>query len=81
MSVVSNQISFDYYKYSHVQQCIDPYNIQKIISYCTTENLVHCVTTLDMIFRLLYLSGAPSTTSHLDINILSILHNLGSPLG
>ena len=26
------------------------------------------------------LSGAPSTTSHLDINILSILHHLGSPL-
>ena len=27
------------------------------------------------------LSGAPSTTSYLDINILSILHYLGSPLG
>ena len=27
------------------------------------------------------LSGAPSTTSHLDINILSILRYLGSPLG
>ena len=27
------------------------------------------------------LSGAPSTTSHFDINILSILHYLGSPLG
>ena len=27
------------------------------------------------------LSGAPSTTSHLDINILSILHYLGSLLG
>ena len=26
------------------------------------------------------LSGAPSTTSHLDIIILSILHHLGSPL-
>ena len=26
-------------------------------------------------------SGAPSTTTHLDINILSILHHLGSPLG
>ena len=26
------------------------------------------------------LSGAASTTSHLDINILSILHCLGSPL-
>ena len=26
------------------------------------------------------LSGASSTTSHLDINILSILHHLGSPL-
>ena len=30
---------------------------------------------------MLTLSGAPSTTSHLDINILSILHHLGSPLG
>ena len=30
---------------------------------------------------MLALSGAPSTTSHLDINILSILHYLGSPLG
>ena len=29
---------------------------------------------------MLTLSGAPSTTSHLDINILSILHYLGSPL-
>ena len=27
------------------------------------------------------LSGTPSTTSHLDINILSILHYLGRPLG
>ena len=27
------------------------------------------------------LSGAPSTTSHLDINTLSILHYFGSPLG
>ena len=27
------------------------------------------------------LSGTPSTTSHLDINILSIFHYLGSPLG
>ena len=27
-----------------------------------------------------YLTGAPSVTSHLDINILSILHHLGSPL-
>ena len=27
------------------------------------------------------LSGAPSNTSHLDINISSILHYLGSPLG
>ena len=27
------------------------------------------------------LSGAPSTTPLLDINILSILHYLGSPLG
>ena len=27
------------------------------------------------------LSEAPSTTYHLDINILSILHYLGSPLG
>ena len=26
------------------------------------------------------LSGAPSTTSHFDVNILSILHYLGSPL-
>ena len=30
---------------------------------------------------MLILFGAPSTTSHLDINILSILHHLGSPLG
>ena len=30
---------------------------------------------------MLALSGAPSTTSHLDINILSILHYLESPLG
>ena len=30
---------------------------------------------------MLTLSGAPSTTSHLDINILSILHHLGSLLG
>ena len=30
---------------------------------------------------MLTLSGAPSTTSHLDINILSILHHLESPLG
>ena len=29
----------------------------------------------------LTLSGAPSVTSHLDIEILSILHHLGSPLG
>ena len=30
---------------------------------------------------MLTLSGAHSTTSHLDINILSILHFRGSPLG
>ena len=30
---------------------------------------------------MLTLSGAPSTTSHLDINNLSIVHYLGSPLG
>ena len=30
---------------------------------------------------MLTLSGVPSTTSLLDINILSILHHLGSPLG
>ena len=28
---------------------------------------------------MLTLSGAPSTTSHLDIYILSIFHNMGSP--
>ena len=30
---------------------------------------------------MLILSGSPSTTSHLDINILYVLHYLGSPLG
>ena len=30
---------------------------------------------------MLTISGIPSTTSHLDIYILSIFHNLGSPLG
>ena len=30
---------------------------------------------------MLTLSGAPCTISHLYINILTILHHLGSPLG
>ena len=40
-----------------------------------------CVCVSCMRQGILTLSGAPSTTSHLDINILSILHYLGSPLG
>ena len=42
---------------------------------------IHYYTVSCMRQGMLTLSGAPSTTSHLDINILSILHHLGSPLG